>query len=208
MSFQFAHKYERNVFMFSIYKHTCPNGKIYIGITNQEPEKRWCNGFGYQKNRRFFSDIVAYGWNNFLHEIIAQVETQEEATRVEKILIASHKTTNTEYGYNLQGGILAQCVLHNDTCTNTLAQNTIHNGSCTNDIPQKRIDRRGGIKFKVAQYDRDGNLIATFNSMKDASIFTGVNSGDICSCCKGHKADGTPKHTAGGFIWKYANEVG
>lgn len=192
--------------MYSIYKHTCPNGKIYIGITNQEPEKRWCNGFGYQRNTRFFRDIVAYGWNNFLHEVIAQVETQAEATRIEKILIVSHKTTNPEYGYNIQGGCVAQCFLHSDSSTDISAQNILHSTPSTDNDAQTHIDRRGGIKFKVAQYDKDGNLIATFNSMQDASRFTGVNSGDICSCCKGKKADGTPKHTAGGYIWRYAEQ--
>lgn len=193
--------------MYSIYKHTCPNGKIYIGITNQEPEKRWCNGFGYQKNNRLFRDIVTYGWDNFLHEIIAQVETHAEATRIEKILIVSHKTTDPEYGYNIQGGCVAHCFLHSPSSTDSFAQITSHSVSSTDSPPPSHIDRRGGIPTKVAQYDKDGKLIATFNSMKDASKFTGVNKGDICSCCKGQKADGTPKRTAGGYIWRYA-EVG
>lgn len=175
--------------MYSIYKHTCPNGKIYIGITSQDPEQRWCNGFGYQKNTRFFRDIVAFGWNNILHDVIAQVDSQTEATRIEKILIASHKSNDPVYGYNIQGGTLAQCYLHSD--------------ASTDQPPQKHIDGRGKFAQKVSQFSKDGVLIATFNSLKDASQFTGVNHGDICSCCRGHKSDGTPKRTAGGFIWKY-----
>ena len=35
---------------FYVYKHTCPNEKIYIGITKQQPIKRWgYNGYGYRK---------------------------------------------------------------------------------------------------------------------------------------------------------------
>lgn len=30
---------------YSVYKHTFPNGKVYIGMTGQEPEKRWANGW-------------------------------------------------------------------------------------------------------------------------------------------------------------------
>ena len=176
--------------MYSIYKHTCPNGKVYIGITNQEPEKRWCNGFGYQKQSRFFSAIVKFGWDNILHEIIAQVETQQEASKIEKILITSHKSNIPEYGYNIQCGFPAQSCLHSLDSTDISAQ--------------KPLDGRGKISQKVIQYSKDGKQIAIFNSMKEASLLTGVNHGDICSCCQGHKADGTPKHTAGGFIWKYA----
>ena len=29
---------------YTVYKHTCPNGKIYIGITSMPVEKRWDSG--------------------------------------------------------------------------------------------------------------------------------------------------------------------
>jgi predicted GIY-YIG superfamily endonuclease len=38
---------------FVLYKHTCPNGKVYIGITCQKPQIRWNYGKGYQKNKHF-----------------------------------------------------------------------------------------------------------------------------------------------------------
>lgn len=194
--------------MYSIYKHTCPNGKIYIGITSQEPERRWCGGFGYQKNSRFFRDIVALGWDNILHEVIAKVETYEEASRIEKILITSHNTTDPTYGYNAQCGSLAQTPstepIHIDH-----AQTPLHTDTTTETFPQK-VNRRGQTsKLKVAQYTREGKLIAVFNSMKEASCITGVNHGDICSCCKGQKGcGGVSKRTAGGYIWKYIDENG
>lgn len=175
--------------MYSIYKHTCPNGKVYIGITSRSPEERWANGFGYQGQVRFFSAIVKFGWDNILHEVIAQVETQQEATRIEKILITSHKSNVPEYGYNVQGGCLAQYPLHSDTSTDVSAQ--------------KPLDGRGKLSQKVSQYSKDGKLIATYNSIKEASKLSGINGGDICSCCQGHKSDGTPKYTAGGYVWKY-----
>lgn len=188
--------------MYSIYKHTCPNGKIYIGITSQEPEQRWNNGFGYKNNSRFFKDIVAFGWNNFSHEVIAQVDSQSEATRIEKILIISHKSNNPDYGYNIQCGVLAQSSLHSDSSTDISPQDVLHNSS-----PQIKIDGRGKAHSqRVAQYSKLGVLIATYNSLKDASTLTGINHGDICSCCRGYKSDGTPKHTAGGYIWKYIEQ--
>ena len=35
---------------FCVYKHTCPNGKVYIGITGKKPKHRWGkDGSGYKK---------------------------------------------------------------------------------------------------------------------------------------------------------------
>lgn len=32
---------------YSVYVHTTPNGKRYVGMTSQEPFVRWRNGLGY-----------------------------------------------------------------------------------------------------------------------------------------------------------------
>ena len=45
----------------------------------------------------------------------------------------------------------------------------------------------------------DGQLIATFKSLKEAVEKTGVNQGNLSSVCSGKK----PK--AGGFKWEYVN---
>ena len=42
---------------YTVYKHTCPNGKIYIGITSMPVEKRWDCGRGYAKNPHFSAAI-------------------------------------------------------------------------------------------------------------------------------------------------------
>lgn len=31
---------------YTIYKHISPSNKAYIGITSQQPNKRWQNGYG------------------------------------------------------------------------------------------------------------------------------------------------------------------
>ena len=52
----------------------------------------------------------------------------------------------------------------------------------------------------VQQYDVNGRLINLFDSMHSASRATGINQSSISMCCSGkHK-------TAGGYIWRYADE--
>jgi len=86
--------------MYYIYKHTCPNGKVYIGMTGLQPEDRWQNGFGYDKNTAFFHDIVRYGWLNIKHEILSDHEDKEEALREEAYQILLHNAVHPQYGYN------------------------------------------------------------------------------------------------------------
>ena len=50
-----------------MYKHTTPNGKVYIGITSQLSEKRWLSGHGY-KGTYFGNAIKKYGWKNIIIE--------------------------------------------------------------------------------------------------------------------------------------------
>jgi len=89
---------------YTVYQHTAPNGKIYIGITCQNVDKRWQRGRGYAKNDTFFSDICEIGWDNFKHEVIATGLTKEEACQKEKELIAKYKSNEEEHGYNKSTG--------------------------------------------------------------------------------------------------------
>lgn len=91
--------------MYKVYKHTSPNGKVYIGITNQKPERRWCkNGQGYKENEYFCRAIEKYGWNNFNHEILAENLTEEEACNMEIKLIEEFNSTDRSCGYNRHSG--------------------------------------------------------------------------------------------------------
>lgn len=90
--------------MFTVYKHTAPNGKIYIGITSQDVEKRWLNGRGYQHNNFFDNAIKKYGWDNFIHEILFENLTKEQANSKEIELIAQYHSNDRKYGYNMSIG--------------------------------------------------------------------------------------------------------
>lgn len=89
---------------WKVYKHKSPNGKIYIGITSQEPERRWQNGYGYATQQLFWRAIQKYGWDNFEHEILEENLTKEEAFQRENYYIDIFKSNQREYGYNITSG--------------------------------------------------------------------------------------------------------
>jgi len=87
---------------FLIYKHTAPNGKAYIGQTNNLHRRNVVhrNTGGC---RAFASAIKKYGWEAFSHEVLAEGLTLDEANALEVELIARHNTMSPN-GYNLKSG--------------------------------------------------------------------------------------------------------
>lgn len=85
---------------YVVYKHECPNKKVYIGITGKNPKERWINGKGYCSNKHFTNAIKKYGWDNIKHEILFYNMTKEEAEQKEIELIKTYDSTNIMCGYN------------------------------------------------------------------------------------------------------------
>lgn len=90
--------------MYTLYKHTSPNGKVYIGITSKTVNERWRNGNGYNHSPHFNMAIKKYGWKNIKHEIIETNLTKEEAEKKEIRLIKFYDSTNPKNGYNCDSG--------------------------------------------------------------------------------------------------------
>lgn len=89
-----------------VYCHTNKiNGKRYIGITQNKPNRRWQNGYGYKnRNSYFYNAIRKYGWENFEHIILEENLTRKEASEKEKYYIRLYNTNNENYGYNITSG--------------------------------------------------------------------------------------------------------
>ena len=47
---------------YTVYKHTSPSGKVYIGITSIDVVRRWANGKNYVNCICFNRAIQKYGW--------------------------------------------------------------------------------------------------------------------------------------------------
>lgn len=89
---------------YKIYEHIFPNGKIYIGMTCQKPERRWNYGKNYKSNIYMFNAIQKYGWDNIKHKILYENLSEKEAEQKEIELIAKYKSNNRIYGYNIENG--------------------------------------------------------------------------------------------------------
>lgn len=86
---------------YCVYKHTFPNGKVYIGIAKGEPEKRWNDGHGYKTQRLMLNAIIKYGWDNIKHEVLYRNLNKEDAEKLEKKLIIELQSHKCDFGYNI-----------------------------------------------------------------------------------------------------------
>lgn len=89
---------------YTVYKHTSPSGKVYIGITARPVSRRWHGGSAYRNNAHFYAAIKKYGWDAFQHAILAEGLTKEAACDMEVRLIAEYDSTNPAKGYNRSCG--------------------------------------------------------------------------------------------------------
>ena len=89
---------------YTVYKHTFPNGKVYIGITKNKPEIRWNGGYGYMTQVKMWRAIQKYGWDNVQHDILFTGLTKEDAQAEEIKAISLYDSTNPERGYNTDYG--------------------------------------------------------------------------------------------------------
>lgn len=193
---------------YIVYMHTVPNGRRYIGITHQEPERRWRGGMHYDYNKRFFLVIVKYGWDNIKHEILYENLSEEEALLKEIELIEKYKTNQEEYGYNMTTGGKGA-----PNCTKSIETreklSKANKGRKASEETKQKISqgRKGKLKGgehpqskKVLQYDLDGNFIKEWDSFMDIERELGVTYQNIWRVCNGQK------EKALGYIWKYKNE--
>ena len=95
--------------IWTVYMHVNKiNGKKYVGITSQKPQKRWSkDGRGYApahgNNNLFYNAICKYGWKNFEHVILLSNVTSYVATVMEIYLINEIGTLDPQ-GYNSKSG--------------------------------------------------------------------------------------------------------
>ena len=175
---------EENKNKYSVYYHYNPkNGKYYIGITMQEPAKRWgYNGGHYKSNQHFWRAIQRDGWNNFEHIVIETGLSREMAVSMEKRLIKECDSYNNGYnnsygGESMEGYEMAQSIKDKISKSNS-GENGFWYGKklpkeMVEKISQKHINHPNCSK-SVNQYDLNGNYITTFPSSNEVTRIFGI----------------------------------
>ena len=205
---------------WSVYIHTVPNGKVYVGATSKPPKKRWQYGHGYRGNVRFFDDIVRFGWNNIKHDVICSGLTEAQAYEMEMDLIHKHDALNPQNGYNrTRGGKGLLGYKPTAETIERLSRSHVglklpHTAEWNRNIskalsgkkkPHKGVPRSASCRAKIAkihakavqQYSKTGEFIAEYASAREAQKVTGIKNQGISLCCAGRQG------TAGGYIWKF-----
>ena len=200
---------------YSVYKHTTPTGKVYIGLTGQKNlNRRWDSGRGYIQNEHFFRAILKYGWDNIVHEVLASGLDKETACEMERALIASHHSTDPEYGYNIMPG--GEHSLHSEQSREKIRRANLgrrHSAATIQKISENRKGKGyrtmsettkqklrenhgGGAEPKMVICISTG---VVYGSINEAARDTGVDKAPISRCCRGVKHH----NTAGGLRWAF-----
>lgn len=212
--------------MYTVYMHTCPDGKRYIGLTSKENlQDRFHSGHGYKNNTDFNNAIIEFGWRNISHEVLASGLTSDEAEKIERDMIAFYKSNDPEYGYNsYNGGVkgtkagkrtiarmkTAQSKERNPMFGRTQTEETrrkismAKKGKKLSDECKRKLSRalsgeKNPSAKPVLQYDQEMNLLAIWRYIEEAAKATGANN--ISSCCRGKLK------TSGGYVWRYLEEA-
>lgn len=205
---------------YCVYKHTFPNGKVYIGITCQKPHERWESGYGYKNQSLVFNAIKKYGWNNVAHEIICDGLSLSEAHAKEIEQISIHKSDNRDFGYNVSsGGFSGSSHTVSDDARRRIGDS--HRGKPLSEEHKEKLRKahvgiklgrpsaeaikhrqEGGVgrpRKPVAQYSKTGEFIRCWDAILFAATTLGISQTNIIMVCNGKRK------TAGGFVWAYAN---
>jgi group I intron endonuclease len=210
---------------YTVYKHTFPNNKVYIGITSKSITRRWRNGEGYRnKQQLIYRAINKYGWDNIKHEMLFTGLTKEQAEQKEIELIKLYNSTDSQYGYNAESGGNVNKTLsestrekirlanvgkrHSEDTKRKMSESQKGKRHLSNEqLKKMRAGRNYNFtvwnkgkcvdtKVPVIQYDKCGNKIKEYINVHVAQEETGIQH--IYDVCKGKRK------SAGGFIWKYA----
>lgn len=173
------------------------NGKRYIGITSDEPRKRWANGKGYYRNKHFYDAIKKYGWDAFDHRILYDGLTKEEACKIEQNMIAKYRTQDKTKGYNLTNG--GEHFTHSEESKRLMSEHRkgkARGAFTESHIANLRANHSGGADARSVLCIDTGEEFASIN---DAARAKGINKKGISLCCRKAKH----YNTAGGLRWEF-----
>lgn len=131
-----------------------------------------------QEIRRDYYSVQLFDGHNYKHQSIHRLVAKHFIDNPQHFLYVNHKDENK----------LNNNVNNLEWCTHSY---NVNYGSAIERSKEKRSS-------KVHQFDKNGVLINTFDSIADAERITGIFNPNIVKCCKGKRK------SAGKFVWRYA----
>lgn len=208
--------------IWKVYVHIIPkeisgykHDKYYVGITRKDfVEQRWGkDGYNYKYNKHFYNAVQKYGWNNIVHEIIAENLTKNEACDMEMILIKKLNSFNPRYGYNKTLGGDGLHGYHMSDKERKIRSEKYkgdnnpyfgkkHSLQVRKTMSEHHCDFFGSNNpkaKKIYQFDLWGNYIAEYPTGKDASIAMGTSDGMINAAIH--------RNSFHGYLWAQEDNV-
>lgn len=208
---------------YSLYRHTFPNGKMYIGITKKTPVRlRWQNGNGYCHQPKMAHAIAKYGWESVQHDILLIGLTEQEAKFWEQFYIRQFDAVENGYNITFGGDGLTGMRLSEETKRKIGEANRQKNYPGNSEVLRAYVSQHGawnkgkslaGEHLRKITEERqrrcNKSILAcdphthevalTFVSCTAAAKFFGVSKEVISRCAHGGRK------TAAGYEWRYAN---
>lgn len=170
--------------------------KNYIGMTSQNPKKRWCGEYTGKMKEAIATYPLQLCWKK---SIEFQTTDKNQALELESELMKWYDSI--ENGYNISsysGGTYKRSEELKKKMSDAVSGEKNPNfGKHFTEEHKKKI-RESSHSKQVLQFSKDGEFIAEYPSTQDAERNTGCNHTNICQCCKGKRK------STGGYIWKYA----
>ena len=128
--------------MYTIYKRTTPDGKVYIGCTKQSLRARaGVLGAGYRNDSVFWEAIQKFGWDSVKTEVLAETDSVEAACDLEISFIKKYDSLNPDIGLNSR----LQHYVHDAKWSEKLSQ-TIR-AACQQDAVRKHMSSAQKARF-------------------------------------------------------------
>jgi hypothetical protein len=200
--------------------------ETYIGATTKSIDERKIDHIqksNNDKGYKFHNAISTYGANSFQWIQIDTASDNNELASKEIKYISEHDALENGYNSDKGGGFKKTVYQYDldgtpinsfkDLTSAAVAVNATKKGiskACWNvnhtlkgylwsyDYKEKFIPDSDNRKKEVLQYNLNGNLLAQYISVAEASRKSGLSKTCIARCCR------QERENSGGFLWKYS----
>jgi len=214
--------------MIEIYKITNKiNGKMYIGASTRLNERKTEHFKPYRINSLkdkipLYEAMDKYGREIFSFEVIERTtadkldEREEhyikEFNAVEKgynVVETAHNMHDEDYTKEVHGSFFSEWnkkQWEDEDYRNRMSEQSSQVQKDRLKDPEYLAEKSAqlrkytdSIKKTVGQYDKEGNLIAEYEGVREAERTLGLANDSVGKICRGVKG----RKTAGGYVWKY-----